>query len=69
MRHTHSHLPRPVPGSGVHHRPAGMPQGPGLESTTTRTEPEICALCDIANDTFVEPRAFVLAWRLASDGE
>ena len=33
------------------------------------TETEICALCDIVNDTYVAPRAFVLSWRLASDGE
>lgn len=44
-------------------------RGASPDPVAPATETEICALCDIVNDTYVAPRAFVLAWRLASDGE
>lgn len=36
--------------------------GPGLDTG-------ICAMCDVVNDLFVAPRAFVQSWRLAGEGE
>lgn len=45
------------------------PTHPEVEHPGQRTETELCTLCDIVNDTFVSPRAFVLTWRLAGDGE
>ncbi len=47
----------------------GPPTADGGEHAGQTTETELCTLCDIVNDTYVAPRAFVLSWRLAGDGE
>ncbi|MHC5022219.1 MAG: hypothetical protein ACYTGX_19395 [Planctomycetota bacterium] len=52
---------------------AEQPQGERDGGLTTETGPGvdtgICALCDVVNDLFVAPRAFVQNWRLATEGE
>lgn len=53
--------------------PAEQPQGALENGLTTETGPGldtgICAMCDVVNDLFVAPRAFVQNWRLAGEGE
>ena len=50
---------------------ADQPEGDGGPATETGPglDTGICAMCDVVNDLFVAPRAFVQNWRLAGEGE
>jgi len=63
--HERDHQPEHPAGGGDRPRSdAGPATDPG-----TGLEPGVCPMCDVVNDLFVAPRAFVRNWRLAGEGE
>lgn len=51
------------------HPPKPDPKPEQGKAAETEVDLEICALCDLVNDTYVGAREFVLHWRLEGEGE
>lgn len=65
--HPHDRAPDDLLPDGNDDRPAAD-GGPATE-TGPGVDTGICAMCDVVNDLFVAPRAFVQNWRLAGECE